>query len=508
MAAVTLLYDKRAPGARKYVQTRIAAAEQSREQVLLQLTKTNDEVIHADLAFRALADKQRELNRQLSMLDHELRRHRQILSPVSILPDDVMSYIFDSHVEQCAMDFVWRHSRDPTTHHAQLGACARFALAVASVCRSWRNIALATPSLWSKIRVVSPSHITDTKTRCFLRTVLARSKRAPLHLYLSSLNPDDIGSCGGFREIFSLLLDQASRWRVCIVDAIELGSSDNFLPLFFQMPTPLLEYFVCYYKAEFDADGNRGRETPTISMIADAFLQAAPRLRSLTLSTSFIPHVRFAQIPSVEELTLIGYPLDPAHWRSLACSFPSICRIVLDGGVCTEYTERITASQTSAVVFPKVTSLLIKDQSYMLARHWPHSSILSFPALRSLDLHDYDSDDGYHDMLVYLVKDSRLESLIVGCHEGIGEGPVLCRFLRHLPHLESLSLHKFPLCAEEFCSSVRKGWRELAMGRLPASPDLCDGRNVLGRRRGRPGVTPHLTHTSAAVLSLRVSAPC
>lgn len=100
-----------------------------------------------------------ELNREISQLEmamQELQRkkislqkfannYKSLFVPVTRLPVNVISKIFQQSVIVPWLDIAWNITEC---------ACDKTPLAIASVCRQWRNVALSTPWLWSTLSLL------------------------------------------------------------------------------------------------------------------------------------------------------------------------------------------------------------------------------------------------------------------------------------------------------------------------------------------------------------------
>ncbi|KAJ7020303.1 hypothetical protein C8F04DRAFT_1403734 [Mycena alexandri] len=119
-----------------------------------------------------LADIQHQL-KVLKARDRDLKAAlASVVYPVLTLPPEITSHIF--------LDCLPFHGRvQPSSIKAPL--------VLAQVCQYWRDIALATPQLWSSIDMkleIGQPNIPDKGTIALLRTWLSRAKRSPISLTL------------------------------------------------------------------------------------------------------------------------------------------------------------------------------------------------------------------------------------------------------------------------------------------------------------------------------------
>ena len=112
--------------------------------------------------------------RRLSQRTELLRVHNAVLSPIRWIPTEVLEQIF----QHCTLQFI----PNQNCHWRELP------WAISQVCQSWRSITLNLPCLWNRI----PIHLEDNtranlNTRAaFLSGILARSRNAPLYLYIQA----------------------------------------------------------------------------------------------------------------------------------------------------------------------------------------------------------------------------------------------------------------------------------------------------------------------------------
>ncbi|KDQ13752.1 hypothetical protein BOTBODRAFT_44966 [Botryobasidium botryosum FD-172 SS1] len=106
----------------------------------------------------------------------DLGSKRNSLAPISCLPDEVLSLIFEA---ACT----------------DRGSCQSAPLNVAAVSRAWRDIALRTPRIWNAITISSAS------------LFLPRSKGCPLDIEVN------VGCHSATERYFALCIPHSDRWR-------------------------------------------------------------------------------------------------------------------------------------------------------------------------------------------------------------------------------------------------------------------------------------------------------
>jgi hypothetical protein len=124
----------------------------------------------------------------------------RIVTPIHSLPVELLSYVFtlsthtsfvqeDDAAEPNQIDFPFDPANMLTT------------IAISTVSRYWREVALSTPALWTDICISTELPDDDDEESCQLRntmkpnsnrllTYLARSGNAPIDILISARDPD------------------------------------------------------------------------------------------------------------------------------------------------------------------------------------------------------------------------------------------------------------------------------------------------------------------------------
>ncbi|KDQ17438.1 hypothetical protein BOTBODRAFT_172478 [Botryobasidium botryosum FD-172 SS1] len=127
------------------------------------------------------------------------QQYRNLRAPVHRLPTEIISLIFR---------FI-----EPDSLHTTLDTCARYSvpLNVSSVSRRWRQVALSTPEIWSKI---------DMHSMSLAALFIERSKRAPLDVAVDQ-DPN----------MMALVLPHIDRWRALrAIIPTRLGEPQPLVP--------------------------------------------------------------------------------------------------------------------------------------------------------------------------------------------------------------------------------------------------------------------------------------
>ncbi|KAJ4485211.1 hypothetical protein J3R30DRAFT_3282806 [Lentinula aciculospora] len=119
------------------------------------------------------------------------------------LPNEILSYVFLNAIQVCDDD--------------DYSEAAFFPLTISHTCSRWRKVSISTGSLWKYIRLCLPC---SSNQLIYLNTWLTRSKFYPLEILLDFRDPEwgweeehHIFTCGVAREIISVILPHAKRWR-------------------------------------------------------------------------------------------------------------------------------------------------------------------------------------------------------------------------------------------------------------------------------------------------------
>ncbi|EEB96130.1 hypothetical protein MPER_04790 [Moniliophthora perniciosa FA553] len=133
------------------------------------LRDSDKELNEIKTTIMALESKQNGLKKKMD-------RYRTLLSPIHRLPPEVIVQVF---TEVCDKNELYK-KKLPS------------ALALSRVCGRWRDIALATPRLWSSLRIPVVSWDSDEGDRVasLTRLFIERSRTAPLTLELWADIPD------------------------------------------------------------------------------------------------------------------------------------------------------------------------------------------------------------------------------------------------------------------------------------------------------------------------------
>ncbi|KDQ14056.1 hypothetical protein BOTBODRAFT_33167 [Botryobasidium botryosum FD-172 SS1] len=254
----------------------------------------------AELAFRAYeAYASRELE--------ALRLRRNQLVPISRLPNEILSSAF------CFA--VWGLNR--------YTASIQSLFTISSVCRAWRDVALQSPRLWTRLeRLPLP----------LFSLLLTRSKQAPLDIVFDQEFERLTGE-SALSEYIALISQHARQWRTLIFC---FPSFDEIMPLL-PLPATHLKVLVLDCGSPLDVHGS-----DSLELFPHPFADHTPNLRELTLGAIFVPfthpiysnlvkldikNIEYGKLDSMKEFfqVLEASPLlEDLSLRFLVLSFPSV----------------------------------------------------------------------------------------------------------------------------------------------------------------------------------------
>ncbi|KAE9391549.1 hypothetical protein BT96DRAFT_979802, partial [Gymnopus androsaceus JB14] len=191
-------------------------------------------------------------------------------SPFQQLPNEIICLIFESAcTDNLLQQYPWPVREVPPIELSLPVIAYLPTLAVSAVCTRWRFLALASPRIWSQIRVVTvPGGEVMSNTQCGFRSTLQlyldRSADSPLLIDLQTDLVEDKEN----PSALPLLLEHTSRWQTfSYTGSFDLGSCEGFRrhPSF-----PILE-----------ALDLRSLEAETQTTDLDCF-EHAPKLRAVT----------------------------------------------------------------------------------------------------------------------------------------------------------------------------------------------------------------------------------
>ncbi|KAE9408948.1 hypothetical protein BT96DRAFT_913629 [Gymnopus androsaceus JB14] len=160
-----------------------------------------------------------------------------LLSPFQQLPNEILGLIFESAcTDNLLQQYPWPTVRkwcgEPPTKLSLPVIAYLPALAISAVCTRWRFLALASPRIWSQIRVeIAPRgevmSTTQSGFRSTLQLYLDRSADSPLLIGLQT--PGALDADKSDLSALPLLLDHTSRWQTfSYTGDFDLGSCEGF----------------------------------------------------------------------------------------------------------------------------------------------------------------------------------------------------------------------------------------------------------------------------------------
>ncbi|KAJ6524282.1 hypothetical protein DFH09DRAFT_1286434 [Mycena vulgaris] len=236
----------------------------SRAEARVQISALDAQILELELALGALRHERKILQDELDSYTY----------PVLELPNEIVSEIF-TH-------FLPLYPERPPLW----GALSPFTLG--QICRTWREIALATPSLWRAIRLDYPNQITDTLAGSLhlIENWLERSKASPLSIALDYYHKSAIAAA------IDAVLAHRCRWA-----EVDLSIPFSDIVSVSSTPFPLLHTLALRSSDYFPGWGD-----PIM------LFEQAPNLTNVTLPQDFDPfHVclPWSQITTLRAMCLL-----------------------------------------------------------------------------------------------------------------------------------------------------------------------------------------------------------
>ena len=247
-----------------------------------------------------------------------------------------------------------------------------YPIALAQVCRHWRNVALSAPTLWTDIRVMN----SDTEeTRNAPHIYLERSKTCPIFLTWFS-NPDQ--SHNNIRGVINdLIIPGAERWQRITLLTEDNETADASLTAMESLDFPFLQ----------DVE------------ISCMLVEMSPRNATFCRSAPLLRRCRFRGIPS--------FPPLPSNLVVLDCLYPAFGVQEFNLDALLEFFPHVAHSlehlrfgpppisnvhftpRTSRIPLEHLKSLIIKD-SHVILDHIFTPNLTRFVVLRPFEAHTMD----------------------------------------------------------------------------------------------------------------------
>jgi len=293
---------------------------------------------------------------RLSMQKHQSRINqlRSDCAPIASIPNEILVAIFEAGISAY-------EDRE------------EYAMCISHVSRLWRNIALATPSLWTSIHV-NCECIGDGQLR-MLELFTARSHRKPLDITMDLVRDDDADSWDELLlcEQTDIVFPLVSRWRSLRVSGTFREEVFNVLSPLRHLYAPILEAFEV--KVESSAVEPDEFDEPLL-----LFQRGAPRLTHVEIHEISLT----ACEPPLSSLTSLHlhhppntYDID--RYRHMLVASNHLTELQLVGDIVdTGQLYMIATSPTSSIKIPTLRSLTISPS-------WSAGSFTIYSLLASLE---------------------------------------------------------------------------------------------------------------------------
>lgn len=371
------------------------------------------------------------------------------------LPNEILCIIFESTcTENLLQEFPWPPSHEPVTHLSLPAITYLPALAISAVCTQWRSIALASPRLWSQLRLETgrSEKALDGGFITTLKLYLDRSVDAPLVL--------NVATQGGRISLYkdrnsralNLILDHTNRWKTFSY------SGDHKLQklIGFGHSFPILE--------NLTLEGGQWDFKPFEQASKVLTVATSGLVTDLPRSWKSLISLQILRPPGEEEMAaLLGYP----HLTDLTLLSPwdgfrtdITCLAKLESFTFVESSrgqEETLLDMFSSMTFPSLTELVIDSANIRPSLLWPLDAfsafisrsmcILTTLSLRFVKFPDQSliaafrilpslakfAIDDWLGSLPYLPTDSPITTYFISCMHASSSTPIL-------PKLRSLSI--------------------------------------------------------------------
>lgn len=245
--------------------THVTRLEAARNEALLALTAAQESLSLIEVELDDVKTRRASLVQNVMETRHRLRPR-----PMDAFPLELLRLIF---LELSAPPKnLWPNEGHGTVDLER----ARRPFHLAGVCRRWRDLALAIPTLWSYIGVPSPGLQPERRSYYYLywvTTLLDRSKPAPLDICLPWAGDPPWENESYSDRLMDTLAEHSLRWRH-FEFALPRRWLDADMMSQFRRPTPLLETFYLTGRSseteglEWDAETSIPRYLPACSRLA------------------------------------------------------------------------------------------------------------------------------------------------------------------------------------------------------------------------------------------------
>ncbi|KZV96948.1 hypothetical protein EXIGLDRAFT_732021 [Exidia glandulosa HHB12029] len=402
---------------RKRIRLEIEALE-SLDERLLQSQRALDEA-HNELAaarakYAAVKVENDDLKKRRAVLDTGLTAVRALYRRslwMEAVPNDILRMIFVARVEM--YDRYWPAIGEGEYNEAR----DRGPFTLAAVCSRWRNLALATPCLWSYLGV-HPEHAGDdgdlrAVDLAKFKLLLRRSESAALDVLLLRKR-ENAARTRNLGRVLSLLLKHSTRLRRVELD-LPLGAEREPLMDLFKSPTTALtELCIVTHDDAWDDD------------VCELYFPVAPKLRALELSfTGMFCSPRHPGFAHLHTLKLWGKHLgySPMAFISRAAQTLETLQLSYSSFAHDEELDTVPLPLS----FPRLSNLILTNADEFL-------SYIETPQLQKMTLHS-DCVDGTLSPFLHTVAHSVTALTLEGASMCEADLPVI----GELTSLESLS---------------------------------------------------------------------
>ncbi|KAJ7581408.1 hypothetical protein C8J56DRAFT_833435 [Mycena floridula] len=366
-------------------------------------------------------------------LQANVASYKAILAPIRLLPEDMLREIFVSCLP---------------SEEAASTAITDAPLLLGRVCRSWREIALSTPELWTSIHIQFLFE-TDTLRLCDeAHAWIARSGTCPLTIRVTWNTVTDDPVPGNFIDSLTIF---SKRWR-----SIEIQAPPQWMASLRSLSksdVPRLERF--NYSATPGAY-NDGQVSETLWQSLD--ILEGERLHDVTLNNTWVQNpiaatskINFEQLARLD--LSFGFRFTSQHAADILTRCPNLiaCHLLMASSYPTEPTAR----------FAPITLLHLSSLTIELCQTYPDATpsdneILGhfFSNLTLPQLNSFSHNLGQYHICPWtgLARASPIENLDLSLSD-FGD-PAVLEYLRTSTSLKRLKFSAWPSFAQEYAPGV------------------------------------------------------
>lgn len=318
---------------------------------------------------------------------------------INRLPDECLSAIFlmgaESGPENVGVDMGFADDKEEIVDEEVVHKAIPFGLLVSHVCRCWRDVALNTGQLWTRIEIFDPPPLD------YLRWILEHSKSCSLQIIfdmsLRNSRRLEVGWHERLAEVLNVLTPHLPRCSDLVVKSPEKTPVNQVFLAFEQVNEPLQLHTLKILLPTFRSSA---RPTSGLSQWNTKLVELMRRVKILHLEGFYFPwtnpvytnltHLRILDIPwsSADRL-------DVAQFETILRGCPSLEYLDLNGADIEEG-EMVTPHRTSSIAMSCLRTIKLTAVELDTLRNLFH--LITAPVVGALGIHSLiEFDDALFD---------------------------------------------------------------------------------------------------------------